>query len=63
MAEEVPQEALDLPPEVEGGGTLADALRPGGLEAPPLVTWNEWQQWRSRSGRCPRSPPHSNAPR
>ena len=41
MAEEVPQEALDLPPEVEGGGTLADALRAGGLEAPPLVTWNE----------------------
>ena len=26
--------APELPPEVEGGGTLADALRAGELEAP-----------------------------
>ena len=50
--------APELPPEVEGGGTLADALRAGELEAPPLVTWNEWQQWRSRTGRVPGAPRH-----
>ena len=38
MAELVPQEAPELPPEVEGGGTLAEAWRTGEVEAPPLST-------------------------
>ena len=47
-----------LGPEVQGDHrTALECIRAGVLPQPPLLSWNEWQQWRCSFGRRPPYPP------